>query len=99
MHGLFVARQDEVDAIAVHAEDDAAVDEILYRAAHDEAARQDDDITDEEHAPLRHVDVFAHHHGDDIGAARAAPLGESQADARASQAATEDGRPQDFCLS
>ena len=92
LHGLFVARQNQVDAIAAHAHHDAAVDEIFHRVAHNEAARDDDNVEDEDDAPLRDVAVFAHNHRNDVGAARTASLCEGHADAQSRQAATEDGR-------
>ena len=92
LHRLLVARQHKVDAIAAHAHDDAAVDEVLDGVAHDEAAGDDDYVANQYDAALRDVVVLAHNHGDDVGAARAAALGKRHADAQSRQASAEDGR-------
>ena len=92
LHGLLVTRQHKVDAVAAHAHDDEAVNEVLNGIAHEETAGDDDDVAKQDDAALRDVMVFAHNHGDDVGAARATSLGEGHADAQARQAAAEDGR-------
>lgn len=91
LHGLLVTSKHKVDAIAAHAHHYEAIDEVFDGVAHDEAAGNDEDVEDEDDASLRDVAVFAHDHGDDVGAACAAPLGEGHADAQARQSAAKDG--------
>ena len=91
LDGLFVTCQHKVDAIAAHAHHHEAVDEVLDGVAHDEAAGDDDDVAEEDDAPLRDVTILADNHRNDVGAARATPLGEGHTNAQTSQAATEDG--------
>lgn len=88
---LLVTRQHQVDAIAANAHHHTAVDEVFDSVAHDETASDNDDVEDEDDAPLRDVAVFTHNHGNDVGASCATPLREGHADAQARQAAAEDG--------